>query len=69
MKTGEEKDRNPVDYDVAKIQGAMRRVDDPVSRHLIAMLVDTLTLRIAAIEARPFPSSAANDCEHPGLVP
>jgi hypothetical protein len=65
LRIGEENDRGLLDYEVAKIHGAMQRVEDPVTRQLIAMLIDTLTLRIAAIEARPFPQSAANDCEPP----
>jgi hypothetical protein len=68
LRIGEENERNPLDYDIAKIQSALRRVGDPVSRHLIAMLVDTLTLRIAAIEAQPFPKNAANDCLPPGSL-
>ena len=47
--------------EVAQIRGALRRVPHPLYRYLIAALVDTITLRIAAVEANALRPIAAND--------
>jgi hypothetical protein len=42
--------RREHDASAARVQQAMRRVRHPIYRHLVAELVDSLTLQIAAVE-------------------